>query len=133
MGSVMKFRSVRALFVIAGLSLSSSAFATEAVEKFCPASNRCPCSTPAVSANEAVAPAQGGAPQSMGSMNMGPMGGMIDMNHTTSFIDEILHHASAGTSAEPNSTPHDMLMKQKGAWMLMFHGAASLDSQQQTG
>lgn len=54
-------------------------------------------------------------------------------HHPVTFIDEILHHGTAGTSAEPASTPHDMLMTQKGAWMLMFHGVGFLDAQQQTG
>jgi hypothetical protein len=129
-GSVMKFRSVRVLLLVAGMSLSFSAFATETLEKFCPSSNRCPCSSPPVSASQTAAPAQGAAPQSM---DMGTMGGMMDMNHTATFLDQILHHASAGTSAEPNSTPHDMLMKQKGAWTLMFHGGFSVNAQQQTG
>ncbi|HEY4776269.1 MAG TPA: hypothetical protein VIH56_01295, partial [Candidatus Acidoferrales bacterium] len=55
------------------------------------------------------------------------------MDHASTFIQEILARNTAGTSAEPNSTPHDMLMTQKGAWTIMFHGAAFLDSQQQTG
>jgi hypothetical protein len=60
------------------------------------------------------------------------MNGM-DMRHTSTFIEEILQHATAGTSAEPISTPHDMLMTQEGAWMLMFHGGGFQNSQQQTG
>lgn len=60
------------------------------------------------------------------------MSGM-PMHDSASLIGEILAHDSAGTAAEPASTPHDMLMMQKGAWMLMFHGAAFLSSQQQTG
>jgi hypothetical protein len=60
------------------------------------------------------------------------MAGM-DMSHPESLIDTILMHASSGTSVEPASTPHDMLMKHLGAWMLMFHGVAFANSQQQTG
>ena len=60
------------------------------------------------------------------------MAGM-DMSHPESLIDTILMHASSGTSVEPISTPHDMLMKHLGAWMLMFHGVAFVNSQQQTG
>ncbi len=60
------------------------------------------------------------------------MAGM-DMSHPESLIDTILMHASSGTSVEPISTPHDMLMKHVGAWMLMFHGVAFVNSQQQTG
>jgi len=57
----------------------------------------------------------------------------MHMLHPATFIEEILAHTTAGTSAAPASTPHDMLMTQKGAWMLMFHGVGFLDSQQQTG
>lgn len=60
------------------------------------------------------------------------MAGM-DMSHPESLIDTILMHASSGTSIEPISTPHDMLMKHLGALMLMFHGDAFVNSQQQTG
>ncbi len=67
---------------------------------------------------------QHGAMQSMPGM---------DMNHPASFIDAILAHSSSGTSVEPMSTPHDMLMKQIGAWTLMFHGVGFVNSQQQTG
>jgi hypothetical protein len=56
-----------------------------------------------------------------------------DMSHPESLIETILMHASSGTSVEPISTPHDMLMKRAGAWILMFHGVAFLNSQQQTG
>jgi hypothetical protein len=57
----------------------------------------------------------------------------MGMHQPTTFIEEILHHGSAGASAEPASTPHEMLMTEKGAWMLMFHGGGFLASQQQTG
>ena len=60
-------------------------------------------------------------------------GQMPHMGHPVTFIEEILDHSTAGTSAEPVSTPHDMLMRQEGAWMLMFHGNGSLNAQQQTG
>jgi len=59
--------------------------------------------------------------------------GEMSMAKPASFIDEILHHASAGTSAEPDSTPHDMLMKTEGGWSLMFHGEAFVNAIQQTG
>jgi hypothetical protein len=57
----------------------------------------------------------------------------MGMHQPVTFIEEILHHGTAGTSAEPASTPHEMLMTEKGAWMLMFHGGGFLASQQQTG
>jgi len=50
-----------------------------------------------------------------------------------SFIDLILNHAAAGTGAEPNSTPFEMLMTSKHGWMLMFHGVGFLADIQQTG
>ncbi|MGZ4897674.1 MAG: hypothetical protein ACXVJ0_14530, partial [Candidatus Angelobacter sp.] len=49
------------------------------------------------------------------------------------FIDEILHHATAGTSAQPNSTAEPMIMRMRGKWMFMFHGNAFLSALQQSG
>ena len=132
----MKFRSAGVFLLAAATSLGSSAFAAETSEIACSSTTPCPCSsTSAILTNASIqsAPPQASASQSMGSMNMGDMGGMMDMNHPATLIDEILHHASAGTSAEPNSTPHEMLMTRKGAWMLMFHGGLSVNAQQQTG
>ncbi len=53
--------------------------------------------------------------------------------HPGTFIEEIVHHASSGTSAEPDSTPTPMLMAMHGGWMLMFHANAFVLDQQQTG
>lgn len=50
-----------------------------------------------------------------------------------SFIALIQRHATSGTSAEPDSTPAPMLMTMKGHWMLMLHGEAFLNVQQQSG
>ncbi len=52
--------------------------------------------------------------------------------HAETFLQEIVHHATSGTTAEPNSTPHPMLMAKKDSWMLMFHANAFLVEQQQT-
>jgi hypothetical protein len=60
-------------------------------------------------------------------------GHTMGVHQPTTFIEEILEHDTAGTSADPASTPHEMLMAQKGLWMLMFHGSGFLVSQQQTG
>lgn len=49
------------------------------------------------------------------------------------FIEEIKHHSTSGTSAEPNSTPIPMLMTRKDQWMLMFHGVVFLNAVQQSG
>ena len=50
-----------------------------------------------------------------------------------SLIESLLHHATSGTDAEPNSTPFQMLMTIKGGWTLMFHGEAFLSEMQQSG
>jgi hypothetical protein len=57
---------------------------------------------------------------------------MDDMQPTT-FVQQVLHHASSGTTAEPNSTPTPMLMTMHGPWMLMFHSTAFITDLQQTG
>jgi hypothetical protein len=49
------------------------------------------------------------------------------------FIDEILYHSTAGTSAQPNSTEEPMIMRARGKWMFMFHGQAFLSALQQSG
>jgi hypothetical protein len=71
---------------------------------------------------------------SMGAMDSGKDQGMMrlmDQMQPKRFVQEIEHHASSGTSAEPNSTPVPMMMTMKGAWMLMFHANAFvLDTQQ---
>ncbi len=54
-------------------------------------------------------------------------------NPSPPFLSEIVEHDISGTDAEPASTPHDMLMKQIGAWMVMLHGVGFLNAQQQTG
>ena len=48
------------------------------------------------------------------------------------FVEEILDHGSAGTSAEPNSTPVPMLMTRRGAWALMFHANVFVMGEQQS-
>jgi hypothetical protein len=50
-----------------------------------------------------------------------------------SLIELLQLHATAGTHAEPNSTPFPMLMARKGQWTLMFHGIAFLNEIQQSG
>lgn len=59
------------------------------------------------------------------------MAEMMDEMHPRTFIQEVKHHATSGTSAEPNSVPAPMAMGMKGQWMLMFHANAFvLDTQQ---
>src|ERR1017187_8145833 len=50
-----------------------------------------------------------------------------------SLIELLQKHATAGTDAEPNSTPFEMLMTTKGSWAFMFHGVAFLNDIQQSG
>jgi len=89
---------------------------------------------------------QGSPNRSMGKMDMPPhqppshdqmsdlhrsMADTMEKMHPKTFIQEVTHHATSGTSAEPNSIPAPMLMAMKGNWMLMFHGNAfALDTQQ---
>ncbi|MGB0107602.1 MAG: hypothetical protein WBP52_03800, partial [Terriglobales bacterium] len=50
-----------------------------------------------------------------------------------SLIELLQKHATAGTDAEPNSSPFEMLMTTKGSWTFMFHGVAFLNDIQQSG
>jgi hypothetical protein len=47
------------------------------------------------------------------------------------FLEEIEHHATSGTSAEPNATDSPMMMEMKGPWMLMLHGNGFVVEEQQ--
>src|SRR5579864_5622478 len=53
---------------------------------------------------------------------------MPGMQHSTdhqqpmTFINDILLHSTAGTSAQPNSIDKPMIMRVHGKWMFMFHG-----------
>lgn len=63
---------------------------------------------------------------------------MPEMGHhhdhaPATLIEEILHHGDSGTTVEPDSSPHDMLMIQRGKWQLMLHGVAFLNAIQQSG
>ncbi|HLK06570.1 MAG TPA: hypothetical protein VKV30_01450 [Candidatus Angelobacter sp.] len=49
------------------------------------------------------------------------------------FINKILLHDTAGTSAQPTSTNEPMIMRVHGKWMFMFHGTAFLSALQQSG
>jgi len=66
----------------------------------------------------------------------GSMADMPGMDHGAhqpiSFIDEILHHSTSGTSAQPNSTAEPMVMRSKSNWMFMFHGEAFVSDIQQS-
>ena len=68
-----------------------------------------------------------------GGMQMGKTG-LVSMQgmQPQTFLQAIVHHASSGTSAEPDSTPTPMLMVQKGRWMLMFHANLFVLDEQQS-
>src|SRR5215472_1707572 len=51
----------------------------------------------------------------------------------SSLIEEILHHGTSGTTVEPDSTPHEMFVLEKGDWRLILHGVAFLNALQQSG
>jgi hypothetical protein len=67
------------------------------------------------------------------------MQNMPGMEHSSvpeqpmTFIDDILLHSTAGTSAQPTSTDEPMIMRAHGQWMFMFHGVAFLNALQQNG
>lgn len=65
------------------------------------------------------------------------MPGMPGMNHNAhqqgSLIDEILHHSTSGTSAQPNSVAEPMIMQPAGSWLFMFHGEVFVNALQQSG
>src|SRR3984893_16326461 len=69
----------------------------------------------------------------MPGMQMGKTGlmSMQGMQPQT-FLQAIAHHATSGTSTEPNSTPTPMLMANKGPWMIMFHANVFLTELQRS-
>jgi hypothetical protein len=93
----------------------------------------CKCAPESQSASASQSSSMAGMP----GMQMGPASGMSatgGMNMApANFIAAIIAHESAGTTAEPLSMPHDMLMTHKRGWMLMLHGTAFVATQQQTG
>ncbi len=64
--------------------------------------------------------------------NTSGMQELMQQMRPQSFIQQIQHHATSGTSAEPNSTPTPVLMTMKGPWMLMFHANVFVSDAQQT-
>jgi hypothetical protein len=139
-------RVMKLVAVLAATAFALPAVADDGSRKACEMAAVCPCRPTRVAAEQApteqkTAPgvstsggANGQSSSSMGSMSMSSKSmGAMGMGSPSTFIDAIVNHASAGTSAEPLSTPHDMLMTHKGAWMLMLHGTAFVASQQQTG
>lgn len=62
-------------------------------------------------------------------------GRQMDMSKpgADTLVEQTLQHATAGTSAEPDSTDAHMLMWERGKWRFMFHGSAFVVEQQQSG
>jgi hypothetical protein len=79
------------------------------------------------SGNDQQQPAQDQAPDHMREMRHGVP------HEPVNFIDEILHHATSGTSAQPNSAVEPMLMRSRTGWTWMFHGVAFVNALQQSG
>ena len=90
-----------------------------------------PKSTPSPS-DHSMPGMQMGAPGTQPQMAGMDHGGM-NMGEPHSLSEAITQHGSSGTSVEPNSTPHAMVMSTRGNWMLMLHGVAFLTSNQQSG
>ena len=78
-------------------------------------------------------PQQGKSDHDMHHMHGGNDDDMMMNMESDSLLQLIQHHATAGTDAEPDSTPGDMIMTMRRDWMLMFHGVAFLSDTQQTG
>ncbi|WP_199726351.1 hypothetical protein [Acidipila sp. EB88] len=73
------------------------------------------------------------APTAGMTANMAPgMQQMMQNMDPHTFLAEIEHHATSGTSAEPNSTPVPMLMAMHGPWMGMVHGNVFITDLQQS-
>ena len=83
----------------------------------------------------AAAPAQstGGQQPPSGPTNMPGMDMPAHEHPPATLTETIEQHSNSGTSVEPASAPHPMLMTTKGGWMLMLHGVAFLNLDQQTG
>jgi len=68
-----------------------------------------------------------------GQMKRMQMSGKGNMNmQPQNFIQEIDHHGTSGTSAEPDSTPTPMLMTMKGKWTILFHANVFIADEQQS-
>jgi hypothetical protein len=69
----------------------------------------------------------------MPGMNMpGCEGADLMVMQPQNFLQEVVRHATSGTSVEPISTPVPMLMTSKGRWMLMFHANVFVLDEQQS-
>lgn len=79
-------------------------------------------------------PKQGAAQGGMAGMQMDSSGmPLMQQMHPHTLVEEIQHHATSGTSAEPNSTTAPMMMGMTGSWMTMVHGLVFIADEQQSG
>jgi hypothetical protein len=72
-----------------------------------------------------------GCPESSGQHSAQMQDGVMNM-HPQNFIQDIEHHGTSGTSAEPNFTPTPMWMIMKGEWIIMFHANVFITGEQQS-
>ena len=96
-----------------------------------PASPACVETMPGMQMCPLPASPQPAAPSGM-ERKPAPSGGMDHM-HPQTFLQQIQHHATSGTSAEPDTTPTPMWMTMKDGWSLMFHANVFVTDLQQTG
>jgi hypothetical protein len=123
------------LLLVATLLLGLPVVASERTKSACDTPGACICTKPLAMPGMNHASAQSSPGMAMpGKPKQGMSQPAMSMAAPpTTFIQQILNHESAGTTAEPAATPHDMLMAQRGAWTLMFHGEIFLNSIQQSG
>jgi hypothetical protein len=107
--------------------------AKPSIKSACDTPGACSCSKVAAMTAATPRAPQNSSSQMPGMQMPGMSNDKMNMSASPTFIRQILNHESAGTSAEPDSTPHDMLMSQRGSWLLMFHGSAFLNDIQQSG
>jgi hypothetical protein len=122
-------RSAEKFLLAVCILFAAPALASERPKSACDAPGACICTKMPAMPGMQQASAQSKPGTAMQGM---PQPGM-SMAAPLTFIQQILSHESAGTTADPAAMPHDMLMAQRGAWTLMFHGSAFLNSIQQSG
>ena len=94
--------------LLAAALLAAPAFAGELGAVSCTSLSLCPCLDVATTPVSVQQRSMQGMSQTTAQMTMSMPN--MNMASPTTFIEEILAHSTAGTTAEPNSTPHDMLL-----------------------
>lgn len=118
---------------VAFVLFAAPLLAKPTLKSACDTPGACPCSKVAAMTSTVQRAPQNSSSQMPGMQMPGMSNGNMNMSAAPTFIQQILNHESAGTSAEPNSTPHDMLMSHRGAWSLMLHGSVFINDIQQSG